>query len=166
MYEAYCAVEKDDLLALAKERRKAFIQQIAVRLKPLGFRKKGNTWMYLREGYEIIFSLQKSSYSDLYYFNVGLHREGVPLYGWCYDCRIAPEGEPSGSWRLDWQLISPDVLADFLDNRLLPYLRWLIDTPFADLGADPALWSCCNCQRTRCSPCWVQKNLWEASGST
>lgn len=162
MYDQLRCVEKDALLDMAKEKRKAFIRQIAGRLKPLGFRKQGNRWTRLREGYAITFHLQKSSYADLYYFNVGVHREGINAPGCCYDQRISPEGERSGSWRMDWQLFPPEALADFLDQRLIPHLIWLIDTPFAELGADPALWSCCDCQRKHCNPCWVQKNLWEA----
>ncbi len=44
MYNRYSKTEKDDLLICAKEKRKAFIQQIAVKLKPFGFKKKANIW--------------------------------------------------------------------------------------------------------------------------
>lgn len=98
----------------------------------------------------------------MYYFDVFIRSDDMTGYGCCYDRRIAPQGERSGSWRMDWQLISPEALADFLNDRLLPVLTWLLDTPYAVLGADPQVWKTCNCQRTHCEDCWVQKNLWEA----
>lgn len=166
MYEAFRAVEKDELLALAKEKRKAFIHEIAVRLKPLGFKKKGNIWRReMPRGLTLAFNLQKSSYSDLYYFNVDLYKEGAIGLG-CYSIRVAPLGENGGRWTMDWQMISPEALSVFLEERLLPHLTWLIDTPYAELGALPAYWAHCGCQRTCCESCWVHKNMWEAKEST
>ena len=166
MYEAFRAVEKDRLLALAQEKRKAFIHEIAVRLKPLGFRKKANTWRReMPRGLTLAFNLRKSGYSDVYYFNIDLRREDVPGLG-CYSCRISTEGCAGTNWTMDWQLISPEALSAFLEERLLPHLRWLIDTPYDELGALPACWAHCGCQRTCCESCWVHKNMWEAKAST
>ena len=161
MHDEFCSVEKDELLSLAKEKRKAFIHEIALRLKPMGFKKKGNTWRReMPQGLSLAFHLQKSSYSDVYYFNVDLHREGITGFG-CYACRISVAGCADENWTMDWQLISQEALAAFLDERLVPHLRWLIDTPYDILGADPNVWEKCFCQRNRCQHCWVQKNLWE-----
>lgn len=163
MYGQFAAVEKDALLALAKEKRKAFIQRFVVPLKPLGFKKKGNYWIKpMPEGYELTFYLQKSSYSDKYYFNVWLRRPEMPVYGCCYDERLSLPDECDENYGMDWQLTAPDVIEAFLEGSLLPRLTWLMNTPYATLGADPALWQHCNCQRTHCDGCWVQKNLWEA----
>lgn len=163
MHDKFRSVEKDELLALAKEKRKAFIHQIALRLKPLGFKKKGNTWRReIPRGLTLAFNLQKSSYSDVYYFNVDLHREDIPGFG-CYSCRISPAGCAGKKWTMDWQLISPEALSAFLDDRLVPHLRWLIGTPYDTLGADSTVWERCFCQRGHCQSCWVQKNLWEAN---
>lgn len=165
MYGQFRNVEKDDLLALAKEKRKAFIHQIAVRLKPLGFKKKGNTWRReMPQGLTLAFNLQKSSYSDVYYFNVDLHREDLVGFG-CYSHRVSPEGYADKKWTMDWQLISPEALSAFLDECLLPHLTWFIDTPYEILGADPVVWKHCFCQRSCCEHCWVQKNVWEANQS-
>lgn len=164
MYEAFRTVEKDDLLALAKERRKAFIHEIAVCLKPLGFKKKGNIWRReMPQGLTLAFHLQKSSYADLYYFNIDLYREGIVGLG-CYAIRVAPVDEKWDRWRMDWQLISKEALSAFLTTRLLPALQWLIDTPLSDLGADQAVWALCGCSRRCCESCWIQKNMWEAKG--
>jgi len=71
MYERYLQTPKDELLIEAKAKRKAFIQQIAVKLKPMGFRKNANTWTRALEGdYYVTFNAQKSAFSDEYYFNV------------------------------------------------------------------------------------------------
>lgn len=162
MYEALRAVEKDNLLALAKEKRKAFIHEIALRLKPLGFKKKANTWRReMPRGLTLAFNLQKSSYSDVYYFNIDLRREDVPGFG-CYSRRISTEGCAGTNWTMDWQLISPEDLSVFLDDRLLPHLTWLISTSYETLGADPAVWEKCFCQRICCEHCWVHKSMWEA----
>lgn len=165
MYDRFRTVEKDELLALAKEKRKAFIREIALRLKPLGFRKTGNTWRReMPAGMILAFNLQKSSYSDVYYFNVDMYRAGVVGLG-CYDDRV-PLDDACKVWTMDWQLISSEDLADFLDRRLLPRLRWLIDTPYAELGASPEYWARCGCRRTCCEHCWVHKNMWEAKGNS
>lgn len=166
MYREYASVEKDALLSLAKEKRKAFIQRFAVKLKPLGFKKKGNYWIKsMPEGYELTFYLQKSSYSDKYYFNVWLRRPGMPIYGCCYDERFSLPEACNDNYCMDWQLTSPDIIEAFLEDCILPRLLWLMNTPYDTLGAAPALWQHCNCQRTHCTPCWVQKNLWEARES-
>ena len=158
-------MEKDALLSIAKEKRKTFIHEIAIRLKPLGFKKKANTWRReMPQGLTLAFNLQKSGYSDVYYFNIDLRREDLVGFG-CYSCRISPEGCTGTNWTMDWQLTSPQELSAFLDERLLPHLIWLISTPYAVLGADPTVWANCFCQRSRCEHCWVQKNIWEAEQS-
>lgn len=108
--------------------------------------------------------MQKSSYSDVYYFNVDLRREDIPGFG-CYSRRVPPEGCAGKSWTMDWQLISPEELSAFLDERLMPHLLWLISTPYDVLGADPRVWENCFCQRDRCESCWVHKNVWKANQS-
>lgn len=78
MYEKFLKTEKDDLLIEAKEKRKAFIQQIAEKLKPMGFKKKANTWTHTLEGeYYLMFNAQKSSFSDEYYFNIYIGKIGA-----------------------------------------------------------------------------------------
>lgn len=68
-YKTYCKLEKDALLAVAKDKQKAFLNRFAVCLKPLGFKKKGTKWTkILPSQFQITFHAQKSSYSDQYYF--------------------------------------------------------------------------------------------------
>lgn len=159
MYGRYPQTSKDDLLSHAKEKRKAFIQQIAVRLKPLGFKKKTNFWTRPLEGdYYLMFYAQKSAFSDEYYFNVYIGKTGTFEYGDCYDTRLAPPGMSP----MDWQALSKEAFAFFLDNAVVPKLETIIRTPLGDLGKIPAYWSRCHCKRTKCEICWMEKNLWEA----
>ncbi len=160
MYERYQQTEKDALLILAKERRKAFIQQIAIRLKPLGFKKKANSWKYELTGeYYLMFNLQKSMYSDQYYFNIYIGKDGTNHYGDCFYTRLAPCRQSPA----DWQLLSHDEWLCFLDHELVPVLQRIIQTPLEIQGRDPSFWKNCFCKREKCAHCWVEKNLWEAN---
>ena len=152
MYFAYRNLQKDDLLLLAKEKRKEFIQQIHARLKPLGFKKKANSWTYILEDpYYLMFNAQKSSFSDEYYFNVYIGKNGTNCYGDCYYKRIAPEG----MFPMDWQTIKKEDFDSFLDKIALPNLEKIISTPLVELGQIPAYFEECSCDRQKCEICWM-----------
>lgn len=159
MYKAYQYVKKDDLLVLAKEKRKAFIQQIHTRLKPLGFRKKANSWTYtIDDTFYLMFNAQKSDFSDTYYFNVYIGKNGTNDYGDCYYTRIAPED----MCPMDWQTLSKDDFYLFLDDSVVPELVKIISTPLTELGQQAFYWPDCLCDRKKCESCWMKKNLWES----
>ncbi len=161
LYNAHRGIEKDALLALVQEKRKAFIQTIAMRLKPLGFRKVRNNWTYTRDdGYQVLFVLQKSMYTDGYYFNVDIHPAGAAFPRICTDFRLLLEGEE----RLPWQALGASAMSAFLEEKLLPALHRLAFTPLDALGCDPLIWQECCCRRDLCERCWVEKNVWEAKG--
>ena len=161
MYERYLQTSKDELLIEAKAKRKAFIQQIADRLKPMGFRKKANTWTRSLEGdYSLMFNAQKSAFSDEYYFNVYIEKNGSDIYGVCYDTRVFP----GDMCPLDWQTLKKDEFEFFLNRTVVPALDQIIHTPLHELGKLPSIWSNCTCNRKKCGQCWVEKNLWEAKG--
>ena len=152
----YRGTEKDALLLLVKEKRKAWIGQFAARLKPLGFKKKANTWRKPLEGsFELAFYLQKSSYADEYYFNVCIQPIGCTSHMRCYYTRL-------GSGTFDWQSLTPAETETFLDKTILPPLHKLLATPFPVLGNNPAIWKGCICDHSLCPACWVRKNVWEA----
>ena len=65
-FSRYRGTEKDALLDLAREKRKAYIAQFAAALKPLGFKKKATTWTRPLDSFELVFNLQKSAYADEY----------------------------------------------------------------------------------------------------
>lgn len=151
----YRGTEKDALLAIAKEKRTSFIAQIASRLKPLGFRKKANTWTRALDPFELVFNLQKSGYADEYYFNILFQPKDSRTHQRCYYTRISPG-------TMDWQALSPAEMDFFLDRTLVPALQKFLETPLPELGRDPIIWKGCTCDRKHCPACWVKKNLWEA----
>lgn len=158
MYEKYLQTEKDDLLNYAKEKRKEFIQQIADKLKPMGFKKKANTWTRALElEYSLMFNAQKSAFSDEYYFNVYIGKKGTNNYGDCYYTRVFP----NDMCPMDWQALNKDEFDFFLNRTVVPALTRIINTPLKELGKSPAIWACCSCNLQKCKWCWVEKNLWD-----
>lgn len=159
MYDRFRQTEKDDLLTEVKAKRKAFIQQIAVKLKPMGFKKKSNTWTRpVEDDCSLVFEAQKSSFSDEYYFNVYIGKNGTNHFRACYYTRVFP-GEMCP---MDWQALTKDEFEVFLNHTVVPTLERIISTPLHELGKFPSIWSCCSCDRKKCERCWVEKNLWEA----
>ena len=159
MYAAYAKTQKDELLLIAKEKRKAFIGQIHGKLKPLGFKKKANTWTRtLADPYYLMFNAQKSAFSDAYYFNLYIGKNGTNDYGDCYFTRIAPNGMSP----MDWQALTKEEFDFFLEKSVVPELEKIIVTPLEALGQMPRYWSGCHCNHEKCGSCWMQKNLWEA----
>ena len=159
MYATYLHTPKDELLLLAKEKRKAFIQQIQAKLKPLGFKKKANTWTRsLTDTYYLVFNAQKSAFSDEYYFNLSINKEGTIYFGGCYETRLAPAGMSP----MDWQALNKEEFAFFLDKTVVPELEKIIGTPLSELGQISSYWIGCHCNRQKCECCWMQKNLWDA----
>ena len=151
--------QKDDLLLVAKEKRKAFIQQIHSKLKPLGFKKKANAWTYsLTDTYYLMFDAQKSAFSDEYYFNLYIGKNGTNGYGDCYHTRIAPNRMSP----MDWQALDKEEFDFFLDKSVVPELERIIATPLSELGQIASYWTGCHCNRQKCESCWMKKNLWEA----
>ena len=159
MYNAYQHTKKEDLLILSKEKRKAFIQQIHTKLKPLGFKKKANTWTHiLTDTYYLMFNAQKSAFSDEYYFNIYIGMNGTNDYGDCYYTRIAP----NDMCPMDWQALNKEEFDSFLDTTAIPELEKIICTPLIELGQISSYWTGCHCNRQKCENCWMKKNLWEA----
>lgn len=159
MYAAHLHTQKDDLLLVAKEKRKAFIQQIHSKLKPLGFKKKANAWTYsLTDTYYLMFDAQKSAFSDEYYFNLYIGKNGTNGYGDCYHTRIAPNRMSP----MDWQALDKEEFDFFLDKSVVPELERIIATPLSELGQIASYWTGCHCNRQKCESCWMKKNLWEA----
>lgn len=158
MYHAYWDVPKDELLSLAKAKRKEFIQQIAVKLKPMGFKKKGNFWKRALESeYYLMFNAQKSLYADKYYFNIYIGKNGTDFYGDCYYTRPVL----NETALIDWQALPREEFEKFLDQTVVPALTEIINTPLQELGKNPSYWIYCTCKRDQCEQCWMQKSRWE-----
>lgn len=114
MCERYFCAEKDELLNKVKIKRKSFINQFAVKLKTLNFKKKNNTWTKLLEGqYYLMFNIQKSAFSDEYYFNIYIGKNGTNRYGDCFYARIAPQN----MCPMDWQSITKEQFDEFMQEK-------------------------------------------------
>ncbi len=158
MYDKYSTLEKDELLEIAKQKRKEFINKIGVRLKPLGFKKKGNAWnKFIDDEFYVMFDVQKSNFSDEYYFNVIVNTNNREFVGECFYGRVFPEE----LCPLDWQLFPGDKFMTFLDKEVVDLLVHIINTPLLELGKEKMIWEGCTCERDNCTVCWVEKNLWE-----
>ncbi len=155
-YAQYVHLEKDLLLQAAKEKRKAFMQKIAVRLKPLGFKKTNLTWHKAVGEYDLVFHAQKSAYADTYYFNLSVKRDPSRSIHPCFGTRLHIEGVPAP---LDWQLTEEHVLEAFLEKTVIPTLQRFLSIPFSELGKDPYIWNHCLCDLKACTSCWVEKNF-------
>lgn len=131
VYDQYHGTEKDALLALLKERRKAWIARITAVLKPLGFKKKGNEWSkVLPSGHILHFGAEKGSYSDGYNFDIRLKAGPCEVRpgDWCaFAVWELPEDraiDPFCHHNFDWQLNTAEdldmILARFLREYLTP----------------------------------------------
>lgn len=159
MYHTYHGTTKEVLLSLAKEKRTRFLSRITAELKPLGFRKKAHTWTrLLSQDYILSFNAQKSAFSDEYYFNLTLAKNGDTTFGSCFHTRLSPISASP----FDWQALSAEEFDVFLTHTLLPFLSRFLNSDLESLGADSLIWHNCSCNRKKCPGCWVQKNLWEA----
>ena len=159
VYDTYLNRSKDEILSLKKERQKEFLQKIAEKLKPLGFKKKGAKWTrFLDSDFCLEFEAQKSQWSDEYYFNVCVYHKDVQ-FPQCYGTRL----NTNGKGIYNWQLMTDEELNCLLEEAMQNILMPIINTPLAELGTRKEIWQGCTCQRNKCNTCWVQKNLWEAN---
>ena len=124
-FRQYQGTEKDALLNIRKELRKAFLDRINGVLKPLGFRKKGAEWRkVLPTGHTLYFSADKGSYGDGYDFDMYLTAPpGEPdLRGWCLRVPLnLPQlrhPNPFIHHPYDWQVNTDEDLREILDNFL------------------------------------------------
>lgn len=156
-YQKYHSVEKDQLLALKKEKQTEFLNHFNDALKPLGFKKRGATWTRpLEQGYAVVFNAQKSAYSDQYYFNLQIKPMAGPDSIRCYDTRVVMYGRDLYNWQLMSQKQIQNLLDYTLEQKILP----IIHMPLEDLGKKDYICKSCLCDRKICVHCWVQHNLW------
>ncbi len=119
-YEQYKDFTGDGILAVKKERQKAFLDHFARALKPLGFRKKRTTWTKaLGGGRALSFDAQKSMYSDQYYFNVTIHAE-TDFYTRESDKRVVLFGRDIYNWQLMTDEQTENLIRFALQEYILP----------------------------------------------
>ncbi|MBQ8407656.1 MAG: DUF4304 domain-containing protein [Clostridia bacterium] len=159
VYATYLDKSKDEILSLKQERQKQFLQKIADKMKPLGFKKKGAKWTRtLDREFCLDFEAQKSQWSDEYYFNVSVYHKDVQ-FPQCYGTRL----NTNGKGIYNWQLITDEELNCLLNEAIQSILTPIINTPLSELGNQKEIWQGCTCPRNKCNACWVQKNIWEAN---
>lgn len=142
-FRQYHGTEKNDLLNIRKELRKAFLGKIHAVLKPLGFRKKGNEWRkVLPSGHTLYFLADKSSYSDCYDFPVTLQapRWEVLPGDWCLftvlnlpDLRLPNPFSRKFNWQLNTDEDLREILDLFVKTYHDPLLSGPVDPPIPKL---------------------------------
>ena len=146
IYDTYSGYSKDEILAQKKQLQNEFLQKIAKRLKPLGFKKKGAKWTKaLENDFVLEFEAQKSQWSDEYYFNVYVYHVNVK-FPRCFDMRIAT----NGTQLYNWQLMSEEDIKCLLDNAT-DILTLIINTPLCELGNNDKLQR--HCPGNKCDVC-------------
>lgn len=153
-YDQYFNLSKDDILAVAKEKKKSFLNKINEYLKQLNFKKKNTIWTRsLEEDYYLEFYAQKSQWSDEYYFNIFISKiNGHPLG--CYHTRV----NTNNKGIYNWQIITEDNFTELMNSIIDNYLLPIINTPISELGIKKEISIGCACDRKRCSSCWIEKN--------
>lgn len=121
-YTLYKDYPKDDILVLKKERQKAFLNQFARALKPLGFKRKDTKWTKdLCNGTALSFYAQKSDFSDQYYFNVIVHNV-ADYYDRLSWRRVVMYDSEIYNWQLMTEKQIEDLIQYTLENYIIPKL--------------------------------------------
>ncbi len=124
-FAAYTPLDATAVRAAAKEKQKAFLNRIHATLKPLGYKRKANTWTKaLPTGWYLEFNAQKSAYSDQFYFNYSHyrseHNKYLPPYGGHRLTRIDATGKETTIF--DWQLLSDEAVEALIITAALRVL--------------------------------------------
>lgn len=118
-YMQYKDYSKDEILALKKERQKAFLGRFTPALKPLGFKKKGTRWTKdLCNGTALSFEAQKSAFSDEYYFNVSIHDISDFYARQSYERVVMHDSQI-----YNWQLMSENQIENLIQYTLTDYIK-------------------------------------------
>lgn len=118
-YMQYKDYSKDEILALKKERQKAFLDHFTPALKPLGFKKKGTKWTKdLCNGTALSFEAQKSAFSDEYYFNISIHDISDFYARKTYDRVVMHDSQI-----YNWQLMSEDQIENLIQYTLTKHIK-------------------------------------------
>lgn len=121
-YNQYKNCSKEEILALKKERQKAFLDHFSHALKPLGFKKKGTKWtINLCNGTALTFEAQKSAFSDQYYFNVIVHVVSN-FYKQLSFKRVVMLNSDIYNWQLMTEKQIEDLIQHILANYISPIL--------------------------------------------
>ncbi len=165
IYNEYKTIEKDELLKIVKEKRKEFINLFSDRLKPLGFKKRNNQWRKeIAPDTLLLFWVDKNSYSDLYCFQIQIHKISEEKQICCYDEELETTGFKKYDWDLyakknalfDWQLETPENKNKLIDLIIARYLLPYSNTPLEILGKQEAIKNYRWCTKNACENCWIK----------
>ena len=118
-YTQYKDYSKDQILALKKERQKAFLDRFTPALKPLGFKKKGTRWTKdLCNGTALSFEAQKSAYSDEYYFNISVHDVSDFYARQSFERVVIHDSQI-----YNWQLMTDDEIENLIQYTLTKHIK-------------------------------------------
>ncbi len=127
-YDEYNSLTKNELLELAKEKRKEFISKVNSKLKSIGMKKKSSTWtISLNNEYKLSLIMDKTRFCDCYDFYYAIHNieENIPMKR-CHSSYIAYEYK-NQRCHLNYQCYSEEELENFLnfivDSNLLPIIK-------------------------------------------
>ena len=127
-YDEYNSLTKNELLELAKEKRKEFISKVNSKLKSIGMKKKSSTWtISLNNEYKLSLIMDKTRFCDCYDFYYAIHNieENIPMKR-CHSSYIAYEYK-NQRCHLNYQCYSEEELENFLnfivDGNLLPIIK-------------------------------------------
>lgn len=122
-YNQYKDCSKAEILAVKKERQKAFLAHFARALKPLGFKKKGTRWSKTIDGKKTLsFDAQKSAYSDQYYFNITVHNPS-DYYSAFSNERVVMYGKNI----YNWQLMTDEQIENLIQFTLKTYIEPILN---------------------------------------
>lgn len=153
-YDNYLNLSKDEILEVAREKKKAFLNKINESLKLLNFKKKNTTWIRcLETDYYLKFEAQKLQWSDEYYFNICISKMNDQPFV-CYYSRV----NTNNKGIYNWQIITDEKFIELMNSIINDYLLPIINTPINELGKKREIFSGCACSRKKCNNCWIEKN--------
>lgn len=167
IYNEYKATNKDELLKIVKTKRKNFINLFSEKLKPLGFKKCSNQWRKeIAPDTLLVFRVDKNSYSDLYCFQIQIHKISEEELICCYDEELETSDFNKFDWELyakknvlfDWQLETPESTNKFIDLIINRYLLPYSNTPLEILGKQETIKNYRWCTKNICENCWIKSN--------
>ena len=127
-YNEYNHLTKDELLEIAKAKRKEFISKVNSKLKSIGMKKKSSTWtISLNDKYKLSLIIDKTRFCDCYdyLYSINNIETDIPAKI-CHSSYIAYEYK-NQRCHYNWQCYSDVELEKFItfiiDDILLPIIR-------------------------------------------
>ena len=113
MYFSFQGADKKALKAQHTAHQNAFLQQINLHLKPLGFHKRGTCWnLTVNADTSLTFEAQKHRFSDQFFFDLYVNSNAPGI-------RLEQD--------IDWQLLSMDDIDDlmhlYITEDILPMIK-------------------------------------------